>query len=275
MKLFNKYLKLFLEQADDSVTSSDEIRRFIQKIRLVFRNRNMFFSFLLEKVPIIIVPPNDSRIKTMAVDEKGNLYINFNFARDLLDGTEPSFSDPNLKEDPRDEYYRGTSGQKSFTGVIAHELQHIYSDHIARMFNTGRTMKISGPSGQPTTLWNIATDLEINDNLLYNWGYTLPKKGIITDPDGSYEFNGEKVNVRGLSPERIYDMLQEIINKNPQPPQPPQPQPTGDPVDINVGDIVYDPKTKKYGEVTTIDSSGKAKMVEITEQEAKQRVYQS
>jgi hypothetical protein len=270
MKNFNSIYKSILEQIDPLDNSEQDIRQFIIKVRRIFSNRNKYFGYLLDQVPIIIVPADDRDIGTMAVDGKGNLYINIKFANDLLTEQVEFYFDPNYKRDPRDPYYAGTEGQRAFTGIIAHELKHIFSNHVERMINSKRDAMVS-MGGRPVSLWNLATDAEINDGLVYEWGYTLMKGGIIPEPDGTLNFNGVDIEVRGLSPERIYDRMLELVPDQDQDQPPPQPTPSNDPLDISPGDIVYDPTTKEYGEVVTIDSSGNAKIVTLTQEEAKQR----
>ena len=277
MKLFNKVFASICEQVDPQDKSGyteHDVMTLITTIKQMYKRRNRFFSHLLSQVPIIIVPGNTSNIKTMCVDGNGNMYINIDFAYEMLYGTpaDKIVKNDQYQYEQGDPYITGgTDGQRLFAAIITHELQHIFKNHIKRFRDTKRDiMLVSGYS-----LANIATDLEINDELMHRWGYFLPKGGIITEPNGDYtvEAEGKKhtINVRGLSPERIYDMLEQIIPKDAQ--QPP-PSPSSGKVDIEVGDIVVN-KAGKYGEVVSIDQNGNAKIVELTEQEAKQRVKQA
>jgi hypothetical protein len=121
----------------------------------------------------------------------------------------------------------------------------------------------------PISLWNIATDAEINDELMYKWGYSLIKNGIITTTDGRLEINGQAFSVRGKTPERIYREIESSFPKDEDsqggapPPAPP----------LEPGDIVYDEASGKYGEIVAIDpKTGDATIAEITKEEAKSRV---
>lgn len=252
-----------------------EVRQMIFAIKFIIKQRNPYLAGLLESVPIIIVPP-DHDIQTMAVDMNNNLYINPNFTRDLLSGAEKPAFDKNYPYEADDPYNQPavTQGEKLFLGIIAHELLHIFKYHMARMGD--KTVMMSNGA----SLWNLVTDMEINDELIYNWGYHLIKSGIITEPDGTYPLtikdkqgNPQNVilKVRGRTPERLYN---ELINMLP-PPEPGEGGPgqpsDGSPVPILPGDIVFDPNTGKYGEVVTINMDGTAKIGELTEQEAKSR----
>lgn len=262
---------LFIEQGppspDPNVWDANRVKRFVAGIRQLVRRRNPYFGYLLDNVKIIVVNPNSKNFRTMAVDGKGNLYINPTFAGNLISEKEKPFYDQatidaNIASNPEydAEYNAMKPGEKVFIGIIAHELMHIYKNHVERM---GDKRKMISIGGSPATLWNIATDIEINDELVYKWGYHLIKNGIITEPDGSIEFNGKKYQCRGISPERIYRMLEADL----PPPKPPEP--------LKPGDIVYDKKSRKYGEIISIDSTtGEAKIGELTRDEAKARVKQ-
>lgn len=201
----------------------------------------------------------------MQVNGAGNLYINPEFVRTLfnadMDGVvyNKDIEELNAAKGEAESYTVLSPGDKMFIGIIVHELWHIYKDHIIRM---GDKTKMVSFGGMTCTLWNIATDLEINDILLHKWGYYLLKGCITPEPNGDWEMNGTTINVRGRSPERIYYELEKLL---------PPPPPKEDPRDIKAGDIIFDKKTGKYGEVVTI-TNGKARIAELTEQEAKSRV---
>lgn len=253
-----------------------EVLQMILAIKFIIEQRNPYLAGLLKSVPIIIVPP-DHDIQTMAVDMNNNLYINPNFTKDLLSGAEEPAFDKNYPYKADDPYNKPavTQGEKLFLGIIAHELLHIFKYHMARMGD--KTVRMSNGA----TLWNLVTDMEINDELIYNWGYHIIKSGIITEPDGTYSFKirdkqgnpqDVTIKVRGRTPERLYN---EIINMLPpaEPGEGGESEPSdGSPVPILPGDIVFDPNTGKYGEVVTINMDGTAKIGELTEQEAKSRV---
>lgn len=264
---------LFLEQdASTPQPSSGEwdkkrVRDFVNGLRYFIKRRNPYFGYLLDNVKIIVVNPKSKTFKTMAVDDKGNLYMNPVFVSKMFGGQISSKYDQNTIDSLKDqdtEYEALKPGEKMIFGVIAHELMHIFKNHIARM---GDKTKMVNVGGGPITLWNIATDIEINDELIYKWGYYLPENGIITNPDGSIKLNGKSYDCRNLSPERIYKMLEADI-----PDAPPDKGGNPPPKPIEVGDIVYDKKQRKYGEVISISKSGEVKIGELTKEEAKSRV---
>lgn len=262
----------FLEQADKSSQdkwTEKRVKKFLKGLRFEISKRNPYFGYLLSKINIIVVDPN-SHLNTMAVDQYHNLYINPEFTSRLVNGLEEAIFDDDVQtanaNDPTlQEFNALPVGSKLFLGVIAHEIMHIFKDHVARGHDKTQ-MVIWG--GQQISLWNIATDIEINDELIYKWGYYMSKNVILTNPDGTYEFNGTMLPCRGKTPERIYRELLALT--------PIQEGGEGgegeDDETIEPGDIIYDKKSKRYGEVVTVDTNGNAKVVEMSEQEAKQRV---
>jgi len=286
MKLFNEQfrdiLKLypndancrsalrFLEGTDkvsDKEWTEERVKNFLKGLRLEIKKRNSYFGYLIDKINIIVVKPN-SKFQTMAVDKDHNLYINPEFTKRLVNGSEPAIWDDEVQQanatDPTlQEFNALPLGNKLFLGIIAHELMHIFKDHVARGHNK---RVVINWNGQQVALWNIATDIEINDELIYKWGYYMIKNGIITNPDGTYEFNGVTISCRNKTPERIYRELLATM--------PPNPDGDGDgdgePEDevIEVGDIIFDDTSGRYGEVVTIDANGNMKTVELPRKEA-------
>jgi len=262
----------FLEEADqvpDSKWTEERVKKFLAGLRFEIKKRNPYFGYLLDKINIIVVAPN-SHLRTMAVDQYHNLYINPEFTSRLVNGLEEAVFDQDVQtanaEDPTLQDFNALPmGSKLFLGIIAHEIMHIFKDHVARGHDKRQVVDWGG---QQIALWNIATDIEINDELLYKWGYYMVKNGIITNPDGTYEFNGTLVPCRGKTPERIY---RELLALLPPPPEDEGKKEGEDNEPIAPGDIIYDKKSKRYGEVVTVDANGNAKIVEISEQEAKQR----
>lgn len=268
---------VYLEQDTTTVSSSkwteDRVKKFIAGLRFTVKKRNPYFAHLLDKVPIIIVDPNDANIRTMAVDKDHNLYINPEFTQGIMSGAVPGIFDKeavsaNKEEEPEEgTYYTLPEGEKVFLGIIAHELMHIFKDHVARMTESYRRMVNLG--GNPISLWNIATDAEINDELIYKWGYSLIRDGIITKPDGSLEIGGQIFKVRGKTPERIYREIEATL----PPPEPESGGSSSPQEPLQPGDIIYDEVSGRYGEIVTIDKrTGRAKIAEITKEEAKSRV---
>lgn len=268
---------IFLEQ-DASPTNSkwteERVKKFIAGLRFTVKKRNPYFGHLLDKVPIIVVAPNDPYIQTMAVDKDHNLYINPEFTQGIMSGAIEGIFDEesvnaNKEEEPEEgTYYTLPEGERVFLGIIAHELMHIFKDHVARM--TDQYKRVVNLGGTPISLWNIATDAEINDELIYKWGYSLIKNGIITNPDGTLEIGGNVFAVRGKTPERIYREIEATIPPDDESDSGGSSQP---PPPLEPGDIVYDEATGKYGEVVTINpKTGEASIAELTKEEARSRV---
>ena len=149
---------------------------------------------ILAGLKINIVPANDQRIKTMAVDDYGNIYIN------------PSFSDE--------------LSDNEFYGVFAHEAFHIASRSFLRK------------GSREHYLWNLATDAVMNWYLLKD-GFELPKGGILPDVNtGIFKFpfndpkTGKPIEITVFNPdgsvasaENVYEQLVKI--RDSLPPQPP------------------------------------------------------
>lgn len=137
---------------------------------------------ILSRMTIKIVASDNPHIKTMAVDNFGNIYIN------------PGFAD--------------TLSDQEFYGVFAHEAMHIANGTFLRRGN------------RDFTLWNIATDAVMNWALSYD-GFVLPQGGIIPNlSTGIFDFKdiGKQIKVldeRGqpLAAEEVYDQLVDIQKK--------------------------------------------------------------
>jgi len=291
MRLFNIQFKELLEQykhdancksalmfmeADTPAVPTTKwtpayVRKFLSGLRFEVKKRNEYFGHLLDRVSIEVVDPNSEQFKTMAVDGDHNLYINPEFVSRMVSGLEESFSVAEVqeanKDDPELQSFNAlTPGTKVFLSIIAHELMHIFKDHVARGARRRKTVKING---EKISLFNIAADLEINDELLYKWGYHMTKNGVYPEPDGTFLWNNTKVKTRGKSPERIYAELLALC-------PPSEDGDDGDDLDLDKpiapGDIIYNKKTKTYGEVVTVDGYGSCKIAEMTAAEAKAKL---
>ncbi len=106
----------------------------------------------------------DEVTRTAAVDDRGRLWVN------------PSF-------------FEGLSVQEAGT-VLYHELLHILLDHFSRR------------GERDPWAWNIAADLEINDNLLAE-GFPLPKGALIPGQEPFEDFP------KDLLAEEYFDKLPE------------------------------------------------------------------
>lgn len=113
-------------------------------------------------------------IDTMAVDINGNIFFNEEFVNSL--------------------------SQEELTGVICHEILHLAFQHLSRMGN--RNPKI----------WNIAGDLKVNDEIIFNQSkFKLPKMALVAQGNTIKIGKAKIVNIDTKSSEQIYE---EIINKN-------------------------------------------------------------
>lgn len=113
-------------------------------------------------------------IDTMAVDINSNIFFNEEFVNSL--------------------------SQEELTGVICHEILHLAFQHLSRMGN--RNPKI----------WNIAGDLKVNDEIIFNQSkFKLPKMALVAQGNTIEIGKAKIVNIDTKSSEQIYE---EIINKN-------------------------------------------------------------
>jgi hypothetical protein len=172
-------------------------------------------------------------IDTMAVDDYGNIYISPKFALSI--------------------------SEDEVTAVLAHEAFHIIN------------MTFFRKRGRDHELWNIATDYLMNMYLLQD-GFKLPecgcnpvKKGdrwVIPVLRGTKEI--KDTDITELSADDLYNILYSIAvprNKG------------GGDSSINVGDVVYDETTKKYGVVTSINpKTNKVQSREIPESEVERHL---
>ena len=156
---------------------------------ITFSKRYPFFNELMMRMRIIPVKTAEQaektggsgymieEIPTMAVDAKGNIYINIYFATESI-------------------------SYKEVIGVLCHEMMHISLHHLRRIGNR-----------QPK-LWNIATDLAINHTLVKD-GISLPEGGLIPSVNGDFDFDDYSINVEGKSSEEIYkELLDEAAKGN-------------------------------------------------------------
>jgi predicted metal-dependent peptidase len=151
-------------------------------------------------------------IPTMAVDDKGNIYINPVFALEKC-------------------------SKKEAVGVFIHEALHILT--LTHQREMGRSHK----------LWNICTDYVMN-YLIINDGFELPKGGCIPAENGDVKFRMPDnsivtFNIAGKTAEWLYHKLEKTwdeIKSNTQ----------TIPWEPQVGEVVCDPKLGKLGVVTAV-----------------------
>lgn len=130
---------------------------------------NPFFAYLLLYLKLHESTPD--KIETMAVDKNANLYYNPQFVNDLT--------------------------EEELKGVLCHEIMHVALEHLIRMRSeTSRDM------------WNIATDIAIN-NMLVNNNITLPKCGLIPKNNS---ITLDKIRVDNIESKTAEDIYAEIFD---------------------------------------------------------------
>ena len=188
--------------------SPQEVRDMAVYLRKVLYETNRYFWHVLKDMPILIVNPDDRQLPTMAVDQFRNLYINPRFATKILDGF-------------IDESGKIITHNNPFTFVIAHEVYHVVNRTFERQHDRNIVLQAGD---QKVTLWNIATDFEMNDELQWQWKLPPPKDGLLTNEQGIGEFMGKTYQIRGKSAERIYAEILKDLEANPNikkgPPEP-------------------------------------------------------
>ena len=110
-------------------------------------------------------------VKTMGVDSKGHLFYNKGFVSSL--------TLPELK------------------GVLCHEALHTALEHFGRAHKRNKEM------------WNIATDIVVNNMLLIN-GLTLPESGIIPQDDSITLLGTTIDKISEKTAEGVYNLLPEV-----------------------------------------------------------------
>jgi predicted metal-dependent peptidase len=159
----------------------ERIAEYTKKIyaaKILLQRKGPLFGLVVSQMRIIPTVKMD----TMAVDDFGNLYINPNFALDVLSLNETA-------------------------GVLAHEAFHIINGTFAR--RKDRIHKI----------WNWATDFVMNRDLLWD-GWELPSLGLIPKRNGdSWTIDVPKMDISNyditsLTAEQLYDYLASKWPKN-------------------------------------------------------------
>jgi hypothetical protein len=127
---------------------------------------------ILKRLRVNVLTPGDPKynsLPTMAVDNSGNLYINYDFYNEL-------------KEDAK----KNKLDEKSYIeGVFLHEAFHIYNETFARAGD--RNMG----------LWNVATDYVMNRDLVKG-GWKLPSLGLIPERRNNNEY-WVNVDLQGIA----------------------------------------------------------------------------
>jgi len=237
--------------------SKDEVRNLVMLVRKVLYQTSRYFWYILKDMPIIIVSPDNKQIRTGAVDQYRNLYLNPRFVQEILSDHLDENGNIKIQDDP-------------FTFLIAHEIYHIINRTFERQGD--RDAMIQYPDGRQVSLWNVATDFEMNDILKWKFNLKSPTKagkevGLQTDEKGFAEFAGHKYKIRGKPAERIYA---EIAANTPKS-KDKQPQSGKGDDKVEIGDIIKQRGSDTYGEVTDIIND-EVIITPLTKEEAYDRV---
>lgn len=149
------------------ITAEDKIIR--AKIQL--QKEKPFFAFILMKMNII--NKEDLPIKSMGVDNKGNLY----YVKEFID----KLTESELK------------------GILCHEVLHIVLQHLERA-------KINN---KDTKLYNIATDIVVNDILVSN-DFDLFKNGLIPSFNHSIRLEDE-ITIKDIDEKTAENVYYELL----------------------------------------------------------------
>jgi len=158
--------------------------------------------------------------------------------------------------------------QDEFTFVILHEIMHNQWEHFIR--HPGTIEGINPRLHQ--TLWNIATDLEINPHIANMKDVVPLKDGLFFDKpiaaaDG-YIFKKEEWD--GYTAEAIFMKLVDIIKNNPQEPEDDDGGDGEGNHEIEIGDVIFDKENKTWGIVNGIDENEDFEVEEISLERAKE-----
>jgi predicted metal-dependent peptidase len=185
------------EPAADKLNNPEELKKVEEletKIglgKIILYEKAPYLGRILSKLKVNIVNSENKDIQTMAVDDRGNIYIN------------PSWSNK--------------LSNQEFYGVFAHEALHIANGTFLRK------------GDRDPYIWNVATDAQMNWALARD-GFQLPKDGIRPDVQtGEFEIPTNPpaiikvLDQKGypLSSEDIYNQLVKVTKT--QPPPPPKP----------------------------------------------------
>lgn len=218
---------------------------------IAVKERNAYLGKILDNLKAVYVGPNRTVMTplgavpvgtdTFAVDGRGNILINLGYA--------------------------GTLTDEQLIGVLAHEAMHIMLLHHQRI--KGRT---------PFHFVNIATDAFIN-NMLSEDGFKLPPGGV-EGRSGYLRISAlyleNVVSEITIAKPRLIDLQLKLTGENWESlfetlvKQLTIPEEARKLREFTVGEVIYDPKDKRYGKVvyTSYHPKGEIYIEELTPQEA-------
>lgn len=159
-----------------------EVKELISKGKFQLYRNTAFFSYLVENLEI----KEDNSISTMAVDGKGTMYFNPDFVTKICPD-----NNTNVLE-----------------GVLVHEAMHLVLEHPKRM--KGRTIMLT----DGYSLWNVATDIYINNALDQN-NFSLPEGGLLPK-DNRIELNNGSIVIEDIDKKTSEDIYKEIARQLPK-----------------------------------------------------------
>lgn len=227
---------------EDAIQKLNFTRQWIQAPSRNF----IFIKDILDNLNILITPSYGGHsVNTMATDGV-NLFINPMFGAKI--------------------------SQDEFTFVIIHEIMHNQWEHFFRKPNI--VSKIS-PAMQHT-LWNIATDLEINPIISDIKDVVPLKSGLFFDKPikeaGGYVFDSKVWS--GYTADDMFNKLVEILEDMPEEQQKSEEsQESQENIEIEIGSIIYDKESGAYGKVISIDEDGDYEIEEMTREAVKNELH--
>ena len=174
--------------------SAEEYSKFeqlVQAARIQLYRKASFFSIVLSQLKVICT----YKMPTMAVDDRGNIYMNPRFTYTIL-------AQPLTGDAKKDAEEKGVLpfDIREITGVLAHETMHIVN---LTMFRKG---------ARDHQLWNVATDYIMNRDLLID-GFKLPSIGCIPVNKGGrwivdmLKQHGTSIDITEMTSEELYEAL--------------------------------------------------------------------
>ncbi len=139
----------------------------IAKFRLV--NKSPFWGSIIMQLPVIM----DEKCPSLAVDGQ-NLYINPTFWNSLTDSQQ--------------------------LGVLCHEIGHLFLGHIWRRGQRDEIC-VDPATGQTVSLWNMACDVNVNNMIISEGRFDLPRGAFI------------RADLQNKSTEEVYEILKKQTPK--------------------------------------------------------------
>lgn len=167
---------------DFSMTPRDKLTKSVTKLLTL----HPFFGWLVQYLDFIEM----EKIPTMGVDGSKKCYYNSKFVAKLTDS--------------------------EVVGVLCHEVLHLSMEHPMRTGN--RNIVLTDGKGNSVTLWNIATDIVINNIIAMNSQNTpvpmsLPSGAYIPENDSITIFGKVLSNISEKSSEEIYEELKTEVQQ--------------------------------------------------------------